>query len=91
MTRYRLADAKHRIPMPERGPGVFFTADKAGESVSPLDPYYSRMIADGDLVEVKDSDPGDTGPKIRKPKQMDPEQPLSGGDVADVLTETPDL
>ena len=51
--RYRLADAKHRVPMPDRA-GVFFTADKAGEVIDPMNPYYARMIADGDVVPVED-------------------------------------
>ena len=52
--RYRLANAEARVPMPERGPNVFFTAALAGESISELDPYYARMIVEGDIVLVPD-------------------------------------
>ena len=66
--RYRLADATRRVPMPERGAGVFFTPDKAGEAVNPMNPYYARMIADGDLVPAEaepakaDSEPASAPP-----------------------------
>ena len=42
--------------MPERG-DTLFTSDKAGESINSLDPYYARMIADGDLVAVEEEPP----------------------------------
>jgi hypothetical protein len=63
--RYRLRNLKLRVPMPERGQGVFFTADKAGETINPMDPYYARMIADGDLV------PAETEPE-EQPAQRHP-------------------
>ena len=52
MQRYRLATAGLKVPMPERGADVFFTSDDAGEVVDPMNPYYARMIADGDLAPV---------------------------------------
>lgn len=54
--RYRLARLRDRVPMPERGAGVFFTSEKTGEVVNELDPYYARMIADGDLVPVEEGE-----------------------------------
>ena len=66
--RYRLADATRRVPMPERGAGVFFTADTAGEAVNPMNPYYARMIADGDLV------PAEAEPTKAEPEKPEPEK-----------------
>lgn len=63
--RYRLAKLRDRVPMPERGAGVFFTSEKTGEAINPLDPYYARMIADGDLVPA-DPEPADE-PAPRRP------------------------
>lgn len=69
--RYRLAHAKLRIPMPDRGPGAFFSADKAGESISELNPYYARLIADGDLVAVEpepEAEKAEPSPRPRSTK-----------------------
>ena len=62
MQRYRLAIVERRVPMPERGRDVFFTSDPAGEAVDPMNPYYARMIADGELVAV----PDEAVPEARK-------------------------
>lgn len=51
MQRYRLAKLRDRVPMPDRG-GVLFTDSKDGETIDPINPFYARMIADGDLVPV---------------------------------------
>lgn len=46
--RYR-AKPGQRIPMPDR-PGQFVPDDAEGAAVNPMNPYYARLIADGDLV-----------------------------------------
>jgi hypothetical protein len=57
MQRYRLAKLRDRVPMPDRGAGVFFTDSKDGESINSMNPFYARMIADGDLVPAETSAP----------------------------------
>jgi hypothetical protein len=57
MQRYRLAKLRDFVPMPDRGAGVFFTDSKDGESIDPMNPFYARMIADGDLVPVPTEEP----------------------------------
>jgi hypothetical protein len=57
MQRFRLKSSKQNVPMPERGSGVLFTSEKTGEAIDPMNPYYARMIASGELVSV---DPEDT-------------------------------
>ncbi|WAC26422.1 hypothetical protein [Ancylobacter sp. SL191] len=52
MTRYR-AKTGARIPMPDR-PGQQVPEAGEGISVNELNPYYLRLIADGDLVPVTD-------------------------------------
>lgn len=52
MKRYR-AKRGQRVPMPDR-PGQFMPDDGEGTSVNEMNPFYARMIADGDLVEVED-------------------------------------
>lgn len=52
--RYRLARKSDRIPMPGRGPGVFFSAEKEGESLDPTNPWHARLIDDGSVVPVED-------------------------------------
>lgn len=53
MQRYRLASPELKLPMPERGLGILFTADPDGEAINPLNQYYARMIASGELVPVE--------------------------------------
>lgn len=48
MTRYR-AKRGHRVPMPE-APGQFLPDSGEGVPVDETNPFYARMIADGDLV-----------------------------------------
>ncbi|WGD31211.1 hypothetical protein AncyloWKF20_05150 [Ancylobacter sp. WKF20] len=55
MTRYRAKTGAH-IPMPDR-PGQQVPEDGEGTSVNELNPYYLRLIADGDLVPVTDEMP----------------------------------
>ncbi|BDA84971.1 hypothetical protein Sa4125_25130 [Aureimonas sp. SA4125] len=56
--RYRLARKGDRIPMPERGPGVFFSGETEGEALDSLNPYHARLIADGSVKLIKpDPDP----------------------------------
>jgi hypothetical protein len=64
--RYRPAHAEQRIPMPDRGPGVLFTHDRGGESIDPLNPYFARMIADGDLVLAEEAVEDDGPVKIEE-------------------------
>jgi hypothetical protein len=63
MQRYSLARKGDRIPMPERGAGVFFSAEVEGEAVDPINPYYARLIADGDIKPVIDETPPPAGAK----------------------------
>lgn len=52
MTRYR-AKRGQTVPMPDR-PGQFVPDSGEGTVVNETNPYYARMIADGDLVAVED-------------------------------------
>jgi hypothetical protein len=65
MQRFRLKSPKQTVPMPERGGGVLFTSDKAGEAIDPMNPYYARMIASGELVPA---DPEETSDGTSKAK-----------------------
>ena len=54
MSIYRLARPDLKIPMPDRGCRLF---GDGGETVDPTNPYYVRLIADGDIVaEAADGD-----------------------------------
>lgn len=76
--RYRLAHAKQRVPMPDRGPGAFFTSSKDGESINPLDPYYARMIADKDLVLVEPDPEQPAAEPPRSPATHNPKSAEGG-------------
>ncbi len=60
MKRYR-AKRGQSVPMPDR-PGQYMPDSGEGTSVDEMNPFYARMIADGDLVEVKDEAPNDDPP-----------------------------
>lgn len=53
MTRYR-AKRGQSVPMPDR-PGQFMPDSGEGTTVNEINPYYARLIADGDLVEAEDA------------------------------------
>jgi hypothetical protein len=57
MQRYKLARKGDRIPMPERGPGVFFSAASEGETLDPMNPWHAKIIADGSVVAIPDEEP----------------------------------
>lgn len=56
LKRYRLADLAHTVPMPDRG-GRLFGRSVEGETVDTEQPFYSRLILDGDLIEVSSEQP----------------------------------
>lgn len=51
MPLYVLANPDLKIPMPDRDCRLF---GPDGEQVSEQDAYYARLIADGDIVPVKE-------------------------------------
>ncbi|MCA0275867.1 MAG: hypothetical protein LCH86_07685 [Proteobacteria bacterium] len=53
MTSYRLARPDLKIPMPDRGCRLF---GDAGETVDTANPYYARLIADGDIIVAPAAD-----------------------------------
>lgn len=52
MTPCTLARADLKIPMPDRGNRLF---GAAGETVDETEPYYRRLIEDGDIIAVPDA------------------------------------
>jgi hypothetical protein len=66
MQRFRLKSPQQNVPMPERGVGVLFTSEKAGEAIDPMNPYYARMIASGELIPA---DPDDASGGSSKPSK----------------------
>ena len=63
--RFKLRNAGLRIPMPERGRAMF-PAGPRGTPVDEASPYYARLIAEGDLVEVK-AETAPPAPKADRP------------------------
>ena len=59
MKRYRAREGA-RIPMPDRG-GQMVPTENPGTAVNELNPFYARMIADGDLVPADDNEAAPTG------------------------------
>lgn len=63
LTKIRLADASHRLPLPGQ-PGGFLTGDGAF-SVNLADPFWAALLRDGSIIEAPD-DAASSKPTAKK-------------------------